>query len=49
MVILTWDVWQGSVRLGSVQAPSAGDAVFYIGQRLGRDLVDAIAIPLDGE
>jgi hypothetical protein len=46
---LTWDVFNGQIRVASVQAFSAADAITYVEQQIGGHLINPIAIPLDGE
>ncbi len=45
---LTWNVYNGQIRVASVQAFSAADAILYVEQQIGR-LINPVAVPLDGE
>ena len=46
---LTWDVFNGQIRVASVQAFNAKDAIQYVEQQIGGKLINPVAIPLDGE
>jgi len=46
---LTWDVFNGQIRVASVQAFSAADAILYVEQVIGGKLINPIAIPIDLE
>ena len=46
---LTWDVFNGQIRVASVQAFNAKDAIQYVEQQIGGHLINPVAIPLDGE
>ena len=48
-VALTWNVYNGQIRVASVQAFSAADAILYVEQQIGGKLINPVAIPLDGE
>lgn len=46
---LTWDVFNGQIRVASVQAFSAADAITYVEQQIGGKLINPVAVAVDGE
>lgn len=46
---LTWNVYNGQIRVASVQAFSAADAILYVEQQIGGKLINPVAVAVDGE